>query len=97
MILKREGQSRQEVDLTAPDAAPLPLVSGAGERAPSEMPLPVCPDGSPCNPSDTPLSSEEDMPGASPLDAGLHRLDQAIPSLQTASQADKEGHHDEQP
>jgi transposase InsO family protein len=39
MILKREGQSRQEVDLTAPDAAPLPLVSVAGERTPLEMPL----------------------------------------------------------
>jgi transposase InsO family protein len=97
MILKREGQSRQEVDLTAPDAAQLPLVSAVGERSPSEMPLPVCPDGSPRGPSGAPLSSEEDVPGASPLDAGLRRMDQAIPGLQPESQANKEGCHDEQP
>jgi hypothetical protein len=97
MILKREGQSRQEVDLTAPDAAPLPLVSAVGERSLSEMPLPVCPDGSPRDPSGTPFSSQEDVPGASPLDAGLRRLDQAIPGLPAESPADKEGRHDEQP
>jgi hypothetical protein len=97
MILKREGQSRQEVELTAPDAAPLPLVSVAGERAPSEMPLPVCPDGSPRDPSDVPLSSEEKVPGASPLDAGLRRMDEAIPGRQPESQDDKEERHDDQP
>ncbi|HSP54077.1 MAG TPA: DDE-type integrase/transposase/recombinase [Dehalococcoidia bacterium] len=91
MILKREGQSRQEVDLTAPDAAPLPLVSTVGERSPSAMPLPVCPDGSPRDPSDTPPSSEEDVPGASPLDAGLRCLDEAIPGLQPESQARQGG------
>jgi transposase InsO family protein len=97
MILKREGQSRQEVELTAPDAASVPLVSPANERAPSEVPLPVCPDGSPRDPSGIPLPSKEDPPGTSPLDEGLRRLDQAIPGLQPESQADKEGCHDEQP
>lgn len=97
MILKREGQSRQEVDLTAPDAAPLPLVSVAGERAPSEMPLPVCPDGSPRDPSDIALWSEENVPGTSPLDAGLRHLDEAIPGRQPESQDDKEERHDDQP
>jgi transposase InsO family protein len=97
MILKREGQSRQEVELTAPDAASVPLVSPANERAPSEVPLPVCPDGSPRDHSGILLSSEEDEPGTSPLDEGLRRLDQAIPGLQPESQADKEGCHDEQP
>jgi len=43
MILKREGQSRQEVDLTAPDAAPVPLVNASSGPVPSAMPLPVCP------------------------------------------------------
>jgi transposase InsO family protein len=75
MILKREGQERQEVDLTSPDAAQVPLVSAVDERAPTEMPLPVCPDGSP----DSTLQPEEEVPGASPLDDGLRRLDEAIP------------------
>jgi transposase InsO family protein len=74
MILKREGQSRQEVDLAAPAAAEVPLISVAGEPAPSEIPLPVCPDGSPRGN----LPTEEEVPGASPLDAGLRRMDEAI-------------------
>jgi len=74
MILKREGQSRQEVDLTAPDAGLLPLVAGVDERAPAEMPMPVCPDGSPSG--EVPM--EDEMPGESPLDAGLRSLDAAI-------------------
>ncbi|MFA6135653.1 MAG: DDE-type integrase/transposase/recombinase [Phycisphaerae bacterium] len=96
MILKREGQSRQEVDLTAPAADPLPLVSTVGDRSPSEMPVPVCPEGSPRGPSGDPLPPEEDVPGASPLDAGLRRMDQAIRGGEPESQADKEGRHDEQ-
>ena len=70
MILKREGDARQEVDLTAPGAAPLPLVSMASEPA-TAMPLPVCPDGSPQGE----VPPEEAAPGASPLDAGLRQLE----------------------
>jgi transposase InsO family protein len=83
MILKREGQSRQEVDLAAPDAIEVPLVSVAGEPALLEVPLPVCPDGSPCGD----LPPEEEVPGASPLDAGLRRMDDVIGGPQPESQA----------
>jgi transposase InsO family protein len=74
MILKREGHERTEVDLTAPEAVAVPLVSVTGEQ-PAAMPLPVCPDGSPqCD-----MPPEEEVPGVSPLDAGLRRMDEAIP------------------
>jgi transposase InsO family protein len=92
MILKREGHERTEVDLAAPETVAVPLVSVAGEQ-PAAMPLPVCPDGSP--PCDVP--PEEEVPGSSPLDAGLRRMDEAISGLQAESQADKEECHDEQP
>jgi transposase InsO family protein len=85
MILKREGQAREEVDLTSPDAAQVPLVSVASD--PAIMPLPVCPDGSPY--SDLPV--EEEAPGVSPLDAGLHALDEAIPRSQPQSQTEQGG------
>ena len=72
MILKREGEERTEVDLAAPGAAEVPLIDSADDYRVAEMPLPVCPDGSPYN--DLP-PEEEEMPGASPLDVGLRRLE----------------------
>ena len=71
MILKREGEARTEVDLSGPGAAELPLIDSAAARAPAEMPLPVCPDGSPGGD----VVEDEPVPGGSPLDAGLRRLE----------------------
>ena len=82
MILKREGHERTEVDLTAPETVAVPLVSVAGDQ-PAAMPLPVCPDGSP--PCDVP--PEEEVPGASPLDAGLRRLDAVAENLKEEATA----------
>jgi transposase InsO family protein len=87
VILKREGQQRQEVELTAPEAAAVPLVCGnPEERRATELPLPVCPDGSP--PGDLPAEAQEaPSPGASPLDAALQRMDEAIaPETPTAAE-----------
>jgi transposase InsO family protein len=70
MILKREGHERTEVDLAAPENAAVPLVSVADDQA-TTMPMPLCPDGSPAG--DVPLEAE--VPGESPLDAGLQQLD----------------------
>jgi hypothetical protein len=86
MIFKREGQSRQEVDLTSPDTTQVPLVCTAGEQA-TEVPLPVCPDGSPHGD----LPPEQELPGASPLDAGLRRMDEAIDGQQPQSQVEQGG------
>ena len=71
MILKREGQARMEVDLGSAAAAALPLIDSAAARTPVEMPMPVCPDGSPRDA----VTDEEVLPGESPLDAGLRRLE----------------------
>jgi transposase InsO family protein len=81
MFLKREGEERTEVDLAAPGAAPIPLVADMGERTLTEMPMPVCPDGSPCGE----VPPEEETPGASPLDAGLRCMDEALVGLRPES------------
>jgi hypothetical protein len=86
MILKREGHERTEVDLTASEAVAVPLVSVTGDQ-PEAMPLPLCPDGSPQG--DVP--PEEEIPGASPLDAGLRRMDEAITALLPEPQAGQGG------
>jgi transposase InsO family protein len=87
MILKREGQSREEVDLSAPGATAVPLTSGCTDREPVELPLPVCPDGS----LGDELLAEEDAPGVSPLDTGLQRMDEAFASPSAASPAEEGG------
>jgi len=87
MILKREGESRQEVEMTAPGVEQVPLTAGALPQTPTELPLPVCPDGSPHG--DLPV--EEDLPGVSPLDAGLPRMDQAIDGPQSDTSAEQGG------
>ncbi len=73
MILQREGQPREEVALTGPDAAAVPLVP-LKEQGETEMPLPVCPDGSPLAGVAAECCLGEVGPGESPLDAALERL-----------------------
>jgi transposase InsO family protein len=73
MILKREGQGREEVALTSPEAATVPLVA-LPEPGASAMPVPVCPDGSPLAGVAEECCMEGAGPGESPLDAGLARL-----------------------
>lgn len=79
MILKREGQERTEVDLGVPGMMELPLVNRADGQAATSLPMPVCPDGSPQGEAIEP-GEEEQSPGASPLDAGLRRLNEATQS-----------------
>jgi hypothetical protein len=75
MILKREGQQREEVDLVAPDATVVPLGRVAADPAASPMPEPICADGSPRG-GGTDLD-ESLLPGQSPLDGALEALDAA--------------------
>ncbi len=87
MILKREGQERTEVDLTAPGVAEVPLVESAATSGAAEMPLPVCPDGSPHGE----VPPEEEVPGASPLDAGLRQLEAVVGEGCSAPAVDQGG------
>jgi transposase InsO family protein len=72
VILKREGQQREEVDLAAPEVAAVPLGYVAADPAARPLPMPVCPDGSPLEETGV---DETTLPGQSPLDEGLEALD----------------------
>ena len=64
MILTREGQQRQEVELVPPAAA---ATSPVIEPAAQTLPVPLCPDGSPAG-GIAEESGPEPAPGTSPLD-----------------------------
>ena len=75
VILKRQGEARQEVDLVNPEDKP--SGSSAGEQT---MPEPLCPNGSPvAEPTEPPMPSF-DGPGNSPLDQILPQLHEAFSS-----------------
>ena len=65
VILSRDGQKRQEIDLTPPPAPP------------ESMPQPVCSQGLV---SSEALPEEDLPPGVSPLDDGLRRIQQSLES-----------------
>jgi len=75
VILKRQGEERQEVDLVRPDER-----VSAEAASPQTLPEPLCPNGSPvAQPSEPPMPSLEE-PGSSPLDQILPQLNEAFPS-----------------
>ena len=90
MILKREGQARTEVDLATPEALTVPLASVAADPV-ATMPQPVCPDGSPYDVSEDYPAAEDEGPGTSPLDAGLHRLEETLSNPTPGSQEERGG------
>ena len=75
MILKREGQERQEVSLATEQNVELPLASMENAVDTSEVPVPVCPDGSPYNELSGEYFDNVPLPGESPLDEGLQRME----------------------
>jgi hypothetical protein len=82
MILTREGQAREEVDLASPPTAAGPVEAGA------PPPSAVCPDGSPAAGVAEDSTAQEWPPGSSPLDEALRRLtalDPATPSAEAPS------------
>jgi transposase InsO family protein len=73
VILSREGSGREEIDLTPP-APP-----------PEDMPQPVCSQGVlACD-----LPMEEPAPGTSPLDDGLHRIEESLSSPEAPEEGDE--------
>jgi len=75
VILKRQGEERQEVELVPPEAK----MSG-GPASQQMLPEPVCPNGSPVTPLSEPLMPSAEEPGSSPLDQILPQLEEAFPS-----------------
>jgi len=70
VILTREGQERQEVELVPPVAISTP----AEQPATPSFPRPVCPDGSPAGHLAEEMCGQESAPGTSPLDDVLYDL-----------------------
>ena len=75
MILKRQGEERQEVELVSPE-----YESATDTQT---LPAPVCPDGSPAAQLDEPATS---MPGSSPLDAILPQLRASLANAEQREQ-----------
>lgn len=76
MILKRQGEERQEVELVPADEKP-PETS-AESASDQTLPEPVCPNGSPVGALTEPPASSIAEPGQSPLDEILPQLDEAF-------------------
>jgi hypothetical protein len=74
VILKRQGEERQEVELVPPEDEKSD--DPASQQA---LPEPVCPNGSPVTRPSEPLVPSVEEPGSSPLDQILPQLDEAFP------------------
>jgi hypothetical protein len=75
VILKRQGEERQEVELMPPEDKS----SGESASQPT-LPEPVCPNGSPVARPNEPLVPSFEEPGSSPLDQILPQLSEAFPT-----------------
>ena len=74
VILKRQGEERQEVELVPPEGK-----TSSHPASQETLPEPVCPNGSPvARPSEPSVPSLEE-PGSSPLDQILPQLRKAFP------------------
>jgi transposase InsO family protein len=81
VILKRQGEERQEVDLVSPQ--PEVSVQPASFQT---LPEPLCPNGSPVAVPDEPSASSVETPGSSPLDQVLPQLHEAF-----SNESDRDG------
>jgi hypothetical protein len=75
VILKRQGEERQEVELVPPEDK-----TSSGPASQQTLPEPVCPNGSPVARPSEPLMPSVEEPGSSPLDQVLPQLEEAFPS-----------------
>ena len=82
LVLRRQGQGREEIELTSPGATPADSQSGSsGERLPplsatGPLPTPLCPDGSPRPAAGEPAYAAPLAPGQTGLD--LARLAEGL-------------------
>lgn len=84
VILKRQGEERQEVDLVSPEDE-----RSAEPAWQQTLPEPLCPNGSPAVVPAEPLASSFPSPGSSPLDEVLPQLDEAF-----SNEPDRDGEGD---
>jgi transposase InsO family protein len=75
VILKRQGEERQEVDLVNPQHERPAEPAGA-----QTLPEPLCPNGSPMAVPNEPRAPSVETPGSSPLDQVLPQLGKAFSS-----------------
>ena len=73
VILKRQGEERQEVDLVSPQHE-----TSAEPASQQTLPEPLCPNGSPVARSSEPPTPSIEDPGSSPLDQILPQLGEAF-------------------
>jgi hypothetical protein len=73
VILKRQGEGRQEVELVRPQHE-----ASAEPASPPTLPEPLCPDGSPVAAPNEPSMPSVESPGSSPLDQILPQLGEAF-------------------
>ncbi|HUT59357.1 MAG TPA: DDE-type integrase/transposase/recombinase [Phycisphaerae bacterium] len=73
VILKRQGEQRQEVDLVSPDDE-----RSAEPAWQQTLPEPLCPNGSPAAVPNEPSAPSVEAPGSSPLDQILPQLGEAF-------------------
>jgi hypothetical protein len=83
VILKRQGEERQEVELVPPEGK-----TSSQPASQQMMPEPVCPNGSPVARTSEPLMPSVEEPGSSPLDQILPQLEEVFP---TGSERDEKG------
>jgi hypothetical protein len=83
VILKRQGEERQEVELVCPEDE-----ASAEPPSPQTLPEPLCPNGSPLVRPNEPPGPSSEAPGSSPLDQILPQLGEAFSS---ESDRDEEG------
>lgn len=75
VILKRQGEERQEVELVPPEGK-----TSSESASQQTLPDPLCPNGSPVAGSNEPSVPSVEEPGSSPLDQILPELEEAFPS-----------------
>ncbi len=83
VILKRQGEERQEVELVCPEDE-----ASAEPPSPQTLPEPLCPNGSPLVRPNEPPGPSSEAPGSSPLDPILPQLGEPFSS---ESDRDEEG------
>jgi hypothetical protein len=97
LVLRRQGQEREEIELTAPGGVPSEALGTARGASPvvsaaEPLPVPLCPEGSPRAASGEPACTPPPAPGQTGLD--LQRLAEAAGVSVSPNTADEQPQDD---